>query len=69
MEPKRAQQRGRWRFNSVALKSHLTAGWAMDARQYLDEGRFASAVFAEKRVEPSLFQRQADVAERHRRAE
>ena len=41
----------------------------MDARQYLDEGRFAGAVFAEKRVEPSRFQRQADVAERHRRAE
>ena len=69
MEPKRPQQRGRWAFDSFALESHLAAGRTMDARQYLDEGRFAGAVFAKKRVETARLQPQVDLAERNRRAE
>jgi hypothetical protein len=68
MEPKRAQQRGRWRFDSLAFKQHLAASGAMDAREYLDKCRFACSVFAEKRVESSGLKLQVHLAERDGRA-
>ena len=68
MQSERAQQRGRWRFDLPAFKQHLAAGGAMDAREDLDEGRFAGAVLAEKRVESAGLQLQVDLAKRDRRA-
>ena len=68
VQPERAQQHRRWRFDLLAFEQHLPAGRSMDARQDLDESRFAGAVLAEKRVEPSGLQLQVDLAERDRRA-
>ena len=51
-----------------ALKQHLAAGRRMDAREDLDDGRFARAVLAQKRVESARLQLQIDVAERNGRA-
>ena len=68
MESDGAQKRGSWRCEFCALKKHLAAGRRMDAGEDLDDGRFARAVLAKKRVESARLQLQIDVAQRDGRA-